>query len=87
MVVSRDKTFAIVGYYRVLQPVNTGFHRLYLQGLAEDVLYSIEGRKGSFYGDELMYAGLRIADYAAGETTTDIGQKDYSSRLFILRAN
>lgn len=87
MVVSQDKKFALVGYYRVLQPVNTGFHRLYLQGLAEDVVYSIEGRKGSFYGDELMYAGLRIADYAAGETTTDIGQKDYSSRLFILRAN
>ena len=87
MVVSRDKRTAIVGYYRVMQPVNTGFHRLYLQGLDEEVVYSIEGQEGCYGGDELMYAGMRIHDYAAGEIVSDIGQKDYSSRLFLLKAN
>lgn len=86
MIVSKDKRFAMVGYYRILQPVNIGYHRLYLQGLEKDVLYSIDGKAGEYYGDELMFAGMRIADYAAGEKTADIGQMDYSSRLFILRA-
>lgn len=86
MVVSRDKKQALVGYYRILQPVNTGYHRLYLQGLDKEVLYTIDGKDGDYYGDELMFTGMRVADYAAGETATDIGQKDYSSRLFILRA-
>lgn len=86
MVVSQDRRFAIVGYYRILQPVNIGYHRLYLQGLDKDVVYIIEGRNGEYYGDELMWAGMRIADYASGELTSDIGQKDFSSRLFILKA-
>ena len=86
MVVAPDKRYAVVGYYRILQPVNIGYHRLYLQGLDKDVVYLIEGREGEYYGDELMFVGMRLGDYAAGERTTDVAQTDYSSRLFILRA-
>ena len=54
MVVSKDKRQAIVGYYRVLQPVNTGYQRLKLQGLQEEWKYRVTGMKEGIYGDELM---------------------------------
>ena len=39
MIVSEDQKKALVGYYRVMQPVNVGFKRLKLKGLKEDTCY------------------------------------------------
>ena len=61
MVVSEDKSEAIVGYYKILNVVNDGFKRLKLEGLEKDKAYYInEERKEKFFGDELMYAGIPV---------------------------
>ncbi|MFI3171282.1 MAG: alpha-galactosidase [Eubacteriales bacterium] len=84
MVVSQDQTQAIVGYYRMRQPSNAPLKRLYLEGLSEDKQYSISGRDGKFYGDELMEAGMLISDYASGIRPDESMQGDYQARLFVL---
>lgn len=87
MVVSGDRKEALVACYRVLQPVNVGFNRIRLQGLAEDLLYEIEGRDVSCYGDELMQAGLILSDRASGVRNSgwnEIG--DFQCRIFEIKA-
>lgn len=83
MVVSEDRSKAIVGYYRPLQEVNERFRRLPLQGLDPDLLYTIEGRSYEAYGDELMHAGLITTDLSCQEQTDE---GDYVSKSFILHA-
>jgi alpha-galactosidase len=58
IVVSEDQKEAIVGRFQVLGKPNTGYERLVLKGLRDDNEYQIEGINGSFYGDELMNAGI-----------------------------
>ena len=81
MVVSHDKTQAIVGYYRPLQEVNVGYRRLPLLGLDEDKMYHVNGL--DLYGDELMNVGLIISDSSCGENKDGCG--DYYSKLYILK--
>ncbi len=57
MIVSEDQKTALVGYYRVMQPVNVGFKRLKLKGLKEDICYKVSGYDYDCYGDELMQGG------------------------------
>ena len=87
MVVSEDKRQALVGYYRVLQPVNIGFRRLRLAGLAEDYCYRISGFSETHFGDELLTVGLILSDAASGADTPEIPQGDFQSRLFLLEAD
>ena len=87
MSVSEDKKTAIVGWYRVLNPVNDSYTRLKLCGLLEDVEYTIEGQTGTFFGDELMNLGILTSDATSGEAQE--GQfkgGDFDSRLYILKA-
>ena len=87
MVVNEDKTEALVGYYRVLQPVNTGFARIRLQGLDADKSYEIEGENIACYGDELMQWGISISDFASGILGRYRGEQgDYFSKVFHLKA-
>ena len=67
MSVSEDKKTAIVGWYRVLNPVNDSYTRLKLCGLLEDVEYTIEGQTGTFFGDELMNLRIVTSDATSGE--------------------
>ena len=71
MVVSSDKSEAIVGLYKLLNTVNTGFYQLKLQGLNPDCEYEINGgaRMG---GDELMTFGLLSRDPAAHTTELQV---------------
>ncbi len=85
MVVSEDKRIILAAYYRIRQPANAPYQRLRLKGLQEGARYCIEGRKGSYYGDELMYTGMVISDYASGIRPDTTRQGDYQSRIFILR--
>lgn len=84
MVVSKDKKLALVAYFRMLQPVNTGFSRILLAGLAPDAEYTISDRAYSCYGDELMHAGLILSDAASGVRTSSVPQGDFLSRLILL---
>ena len=87
MVVSEDQSQALVGYYRVLEPVNAGFERLHLAGLKEGAAYQISDRKEILFGDELMQAGLVVSDAAAGQNGEKYNGRngDYQSRLYFLQ--
>jgi alpha-galactosidase len=86
MVVSEDRKEAIVGWYRVLNEVNVGYDRVKLAGLDPDFCYEIEGDKETYYGDELMHAGLITSDASSGTITATEQGRDFDSRLYILKA-
>ena len=56
MVVSEDKTEALLTYIQVAAEPNKRSRRIRLQGLLENAFYEAEGRR--YRGDTLMYAGL-----------------------------
>ena len=94
MVVSADRSRALVGYYRAHQPVNEGYRSLRLEGLdpereyeIRDTAYRMPQVDGeAFYGDELMSHGFDVSDSGFGPWTTWIRQGDYQSRLFEVTA-
>lgn len=79
IVISKDKTQAVAAYYQRLNKVNASFLRYKLTGLDPDMLYKVTafGRTETYYGDQLMNAGLVInrKEFAEG-----IG--DFASVLF-----
>lgn len=85
MVVSEDKSQAIVGYYKILNDVNCEYRRLCLPGLDADTLYNVQEELGSyldnFTGDELANIGLVTTDASAGQNQETT---DFYSKLFIL---
>ena len=86
MAVSEDGQEALVGYYRILQPVNGPYRRLRLEGLCKDRLYQIEGQAEAFFGDELMKAGLVVSDSASGENKEKYNGKngDFQAKIYYL---
>ena len=93
MVVSEDRTEALVGWYRTLNVANGPFTRLYLQGLEESVLYNVteyteghESAVSTHYGDELMNLGLITSDASSGQYMDGRREScDFDSRLFYLQ--
>ncbi|WP_280769607.1 alpha-galactosidase [Salipaludibacillus daqingensis] len=87
MVVSKDKKEALAGYYKILAEPNPGFKRMILKGLDEKKEYRIEGKAGSFYGDELMGPGLMIEnEYSGSVPPQDDNIGDFKSSLYKLTA-
>ncbi|HBA64243.1 MAG TPA: alpha-galactosidase, partial [Lachnospiraceae bacterium] len=91
-VVSEDGTEALLAYFRVLQPAQGGFERIYLKGLEELHEYAVQECFGAeidcgvHYGDELMYAGFSVSDVSSGVPGVARKQQgDYFSRLFYLK--
>ena len=83
IVVSDDKKEAILGYYRILGVPNKSWDRVYLKGLDEDLLYCInEDSRKSYYGNELMNAGMML-DHT-GERESNL---DFTSELYYMRSN
>lgn len=60
MYVSEDKAEAFAAFFRVLAVPNGPVRRLTLKGLDPNKEYYIDGKKDTYGGDELMYAGLTI---------------------------
>lgn len=58
--VSKTKTKAVVGYYRVLAKPNVRPARIKLQGLNPDGIYTLAGTNVTFNGDELMHFGIEL---------------------------
>ncbi|TWT24242.1 alpha-galactosidase [Planomicrobium sp. CPCC 101110] len=77
MVVSEDQAEAILGYYQVLSRPNPGFTRIFFQGLNPEFEYAIEGLEGTFYGDELMNAGLQLNRYRVNGHPADFSSIIY----------
>lgn len=91
-VVSEDGTEALLAYFRILQPAQGGFERIYLKGLEELQEYAVQECFGAeidcgvHYGDELMYAGFSVSDVSSGVPGVARKQQgDYFSRLFYLK--
>lgn len=95
MVVSGDKSEAIVAYYRILQEVNVGRRSFRLAGLVPGARYEVReegacaapGAMGLRYrrpltGAELMRVGLDLTDETAGKSSS--GRGDFLSRVFTL---
>lgn len=83
MIVSEDQKKALVGYYRVMQPVNVGFKRLKLKGLKEDTCYKVSGYDYDCYGDELMQVGMTLSDSASGVWKKGVNDKgDFQAKVF-----
>ncbi|WP_026691971.1 alpha-galactosidase [Peribacillus kribbensis] len=85
MIVSREQSEALVGWYKVLaQPNGPKQKTLKLQGLNETFSYSINGEK-AYYGDELMQAGL-ILPVEFNGVNGKIAERggDYQSGVFHL---
>ena len=86
MVVSRDQTEAIAGFYQRLNKINASWLCLRLQGLSEDSLYEVsrnvlgETKSYQAYGSELMYAGIPI-------DREELNEKggDFASLLYVLK--
>lgn len=80
MIVSEDQKKALVGYYRVMQPVNVGFKRLKLK---EDTCYKVSGYAYDCYGDELMQVGMILSDSASGVWKKGVNDKgDFQAEVF-----
>ncbi|MBW3077756.1 alpha-galactosidase [Bifidobacterium simiiventris] len=89
MVVSADRRHALVGYYRMIMPVNEGYRTLRLAGLdpaetytVRDTEFPLPASRFTYGGDELMARGFDISDTGFGPFTTDMYQGDYLTRLF-----
>ena len=83
IIVSEDQKKALVGYYRVMQPVNVGFKRLKLKGLKEDTCYKVRGYDYDCYGDELMQVGMILSDSASGVWKKGVNDKgDFQAKVF-----
>lgn len=94
MVVSEGGAEALVAYFRITQPANGKFERIYLKGLEPSAEYHVceqfgaEMDYGDFGGDELMYAGVSVSDSSAGLTGVAWNQQgDNFSRLFYINKN
>ena len=88
MAVSPDRRTALVGYYRVLQPVNAGYERIRLLGLDENLKYHVSINETDSFGDELMNYGLITSDAASGQNYEkfDGTNGDFQSRIYVLTA-
>ncbi len=62
MVVSKDKSEALVTYIQVLGRPNAHSRRILLKGLCPDKKYRIEGEDRTYLGSTLMQAGILVSN-------------------------
>ena len=88
MVVSKDKSQALVGVYRVLAKPNAAYERVLLEGLDAHALYRLEGEETHRYGDDLMQIGLLSGGNYIGRAQDYWNREmpgDFSSQLYHLQ--
>ncbi len=92
MAVSEDGKEALMAYFRIMEPANGKFERIYLKGLDPAAKYHVQETFGAemdygvFGGDELMYAGMSVSDSSSGLAGVAWEQQgDNFSRLFCIR--
>ncbi|RSK29105.1 alpha-galactosidase [Bacillus sp. HMF5848] len=87
MVVSRDKTEALVGWYKVLATPNGAKQQaIRLIGLDESMVYEVVSSGGHYYGDELMTVGLQLPTEFNG-VNAQVAKRggDFQSEVFYLK--
>ncbi len=83
MVVSKDKSTALVAVYKNLKSPNEGIVRIRLKGLDPDAVYTVDEKK-EMYGDILMEGGIQVPD---GDKEWYFADGDFTSRMYILKKN
>lgn len=84
MVVAKDQSRAILGWYQVLASPNPPLSHLPLSGLDPLGLYVIDGTDQVYGGADLMALGLLIQPSYNGIHKTNDPSGDYQSRLVVL---
>lgn len=85
VVVDDEQNHAIATRYQLLNHPNAPYDRLYLRGLDPDKQYRVNDGTATYYGDELMNAGIFIG--SEFDDTAAVKQSaDFSSRRFIIDA-
>ncbi len=87
MVVAKDQTEALVGWYQVLAKPNPAYQRIRLAGLNPDKNYRIESISEERKGKDLMSIGLLLGENFLGRPENEQGRPmpgDFNSRLFYL---
>lgn len=83
IVVSEDKKEALAGYYRFLSVPNAPWDRFYVKGLDKNKKYYInKDETRSYYGDELMFAGIPLQHNGYCESN-----QDFTSDIFYFLAD
>lgn len=77
MVVSEDQDEAMLGYYQVLSRPNPGLTRIIFKGLNPEFEYAIDGIGTTFFGDELMGAGLQLNRHLSNDHPADFSSVVY----------
>lgn len=77
MIVSEDRSEAIVSYFHVLAQPNCGFRSVRLQGLEANADYELLESGQVFGGDELMSVGFRVP--------AQLTRRDFTSKVWRLR--
>ncbi|MBT2699580.1 alpha-galactosidase [Bacillus sp. ISL-40] len=87
MVVSKDQSEALIGWYKVLATPNPKKQQtLRLSGLAESKMYKVAGREQTYYGDELMNVGLPLPTEFNGVNGGSAERGgDFQSQVFYLQ--
>ena len=87
MVVSADRSEALVGWYKVLAAANAPKQQtLRLCGLDESQVYEVSGRGVVYFGDELMQVGLQLSIEFNGVNGRHAERGgDFQSQLFYLK--
>lgn len=83
MVVDDDQNHAIACRYQLLSRPNAPYLRQYFKGLDPDKQYRINGGEATYYGDELMNAGLFLTK-VFDETAPVKQLADFSSQRFVI---
>jgi alpha-galactosidase len=88
MVVSPDKSEALIGWYKVLANANPPkAQSLCLAGLDENKVYQAAGTEQAFYGDELMAIGLPLPTEFNGVNGPKAQRGgDFQSQVFYLES-
>lgn len=90
MVVSPDKSTAILGYYKILATPNPSLKKITLIGLDDNKEYHCNGK--TYYGDELMnvgmvleteFTGLMQGESFQGKYTPGTDKGDFTSQLYV----
>ncbi len=93
LVVSADKSTAILGYYKILASPNPSIKKINLVGLNSATEYSCNNK--NYYGDELMnvgmileteFTGLTQSDNFEGKYTSGTDKGDFTSQIYVFEA-
>ena len=88
MVVSPDRSEALIAVYDVLALPNRGFRELKLRGLNPDDTYHFAGSGREARGDELMFAGIKLDPGYTGTSIEGVGESgDFASQLFHIKSH